>query len=192
MPVSVVAGTRDRAFVEDFFPQSRHQEHLKTQKSPADSREIWSSCQSNLFDNCFNTVAPTISTKCLPSPSTRAVPHSSSSPILLFPKKLLDTASSQRASNINGVFVEQLRPTRSTKAVRFRKTASVFFEGPSCRQQPGYSVAKNHEATCLSSHPRQRELSPTARRRPLCCPRRNYPTLLQPVRASGINRVFAC
>jgi hypothetical protein len=33
MPVSVVAGTADRVFAKENFPQARHQEHLKAQES---------------------------------------------------------------------------------------------------------------------------------------------------------------
>ena len=114
-----------------------------------------------------------------PSPSTRAVPHSSSS--------YCSRCSSPNiaSTQINGVLL--------SNCDRHRQPILIVFE--SCFRFFGDTIiashqavrAKSHEATnkstrpaCLSSHPHRRELSPTARRRPFCCSRRSCPTPLQP------------
>ena len=63
-------------------------------------------------------------------------------------------------------------PSLSTRAVPNSSSSHVLMSS----SQPRPPTAS---PACLSSHPRRRELSPTARRRPLYCSQRSSPTLLQ-------------
>ena len=131
---------------------------------------------------------PTASPACFkPVRRRRAVPYSSSSPLLLFSKKLSNIERTQ----IDGVLLSSVIDIVNQRW-SFSKIASGF-EGTIIASHQVVR-AKSHEATsksttpaCLSSRPRRQELSPTARRQPSCCSQRSSPTLLQP-RSTEIGR----
>jgi len=103
--------------------------------------------------HCFSLVhTGASSTQCVTNNRRRrqqSYPHSSSSPILLFSKKLSDTASTQCAP---ATPTERL----ASNCDRHHQPGLVAFENcfrfedPSRRQQPSCSTAKRHEAKAAS------------------------------------------
>ena len=170
----VRASSIDRVFIEQLQSTPLIFENcfrlLKTQSSPAARLFASEEPRSNeqKHDICVFVE---------PSPPTRVVPYSSSSPLLLFSKKLSNIEPTQ----IDGVLLSSVIDIVNQRW-SFSKAASGFSEDTIIASHQAVR-AKSYEATsksrapaCLSSRPRRRELYPTARRHPFYCARRCSPT----------------